>query len=296
MSRKEALNRGVGCVDVGSIEQKFDWYQASVPVSAEAVMQMLLASMPEGTIAHDSKGMHSFKRRRDFMIPGGEVIATVMHGGVNPHPNIKGSGDWAPALSGVVRHLWAEHRVSRLDVAVDFRGEGVFDACVSSMSDVGRKHRLKGKKILPDDLDEGSTYYLGSEQAALRVRCYEKGKQLFKMTGDPVWRQLFDWTRLELQVRPEKGFKSVAAAMPPEAFWGCSQWTRELAASVLASRPQPVEMKPAKLGDHERAMRYLVQQYGPTIMRQVGRLGTWEAFADDLQTRMSVGIDNQAAA
>jgi hypothetical protein len=164
------------------------------------------------------------------------------------------------------------------------------------MSSVGREHRLKGEKILPDDLDEGSTYYLGARTAPLRVRCYEKGKQLHKFTGDPVWKQFFGWARLELQVRPEKGFKSAAATMPPAAFWGCSSWTRSLASGALALHPEPVTMKPTRIADHERAMRALTNQYGQTLLRHVQKLGSWEAFTDDLQQRLGVSDDQQDAA
>lgn len=244
----------------------------------------------------DGKGMHSFTHARHYGPPDGEVAVTVMHGGVNPHPNVKASGDFSPALANLVRHYWPAHRVSRLDVAIDMRGDGVFDQIVEIMSSIGREFRLRGNKWLPDDLDEGSTYYLGGEQSALRVRCYEKGKQLFKLTGDPVWRELFDWTRLELQVRPEKAFKSTAASMPPEAFWGCSTWTRDLAKSALALNPSPVEMKPARIADHERAMRYAIQQYGPTFLRQVQKLGSWEAFCADLRERLGLNMDQADAA
>lgn len=278
------------------LEHKFDWYQASVPVTSEAIHQQLLASMPGGTVVADGKGMYSFTNAKHYGLPDGEIAVTMMHGGVNPHPNVKASGDFSPSLAQLIRHYWPQHRVSRLDVAIDMRGDGVFDQVVRIMSAVGREFRLRGNKWLPDDLDEGSTYYLGGEQSALRVRCYEKGKQLFKLTGDPCWRELFDWTRLELQVRPEKAFKSTAASMPPEAFWGCSTWTRDLAAHTLALNPAPVEMKPARLADHERAMRYAVQQYGPTFLRQISKLGSWEAFCADLHVRMGLDQPDQAAA
>jgi DNA relaxase NicK len=194
----------------------------------------------------------------------------------------------------MLRQAFPEHRVSRLDVCLDMRGEAVFEDVVRLMSQVGREYRLKGEKIIPDDLDDGSTYYLGSRSSPLRVRCYEKGKQLYKFTGDKVWKMFFDWTRLELQVRPEKAFKSEAATMAPEAFWGCSAWTRDLANGALAMNPEPVTMKPTRIADHERAMRALTAQYGATILRQVGKVGGWEEFLADLKQRL--GVDLQDAA
>lgn len=273
---------------------EFDWYQATVHAMPEALIAGLMVNLPDGIIRTDAKGFNSYARRADLQDIHGELYATVMHGGVNPHPNVKSTSDHAPALAGVLRHTWPDHRVSRLDVAVDGRGDGLFDEVVRLMSAVGRSHRMKGEKIIPDDLDDGSTYYLGSRTSALRVRCYEKGKQLFKETGDPVWRNFFDWTRIELQVRPEKAFKSTASKLEPAEFWGCAQWTRDLASGVLAMQPEAVTMKPTRIADHERAMRALTAQYGPTILRQVERLGSWEAFTSDLQRRMGAYLDQAA--
>ena len=55
--------------------------------------------------------------------------------------------------------------------------------------------------------------------------------------------------------------------------------------------PEPVTMKPTRIADHERAMRALTAQYGATILRQVAKLGGWEAFNEDLQRRLGVGIE-----
>lgn len=215
-----------------------------------------------------------------------ETHAKVLHGGTNPHPNVTATGDHGQALATTLRTLFPDHRVSRCDIAIDMRGQGLFDEVVAHMGNVGRGHRLKGERILPDDLDDGTTYYLGSRKSPLRVRCYEKGKQLYKLTGDEVWKQFFDWTRLELQVRPEKDFKSRAATMAARDFWGCSHWTRELVEGVLGMSPEPVTMKPTRIADQERAMRALASQYGSTIRRQIDRLGSVQAFIDDLLLRI----------
>lgn len=276
------------------LAHRFDWYQATVPATQPALLAALLADLPEGVVQEVGKGFNSFAHRVDLS-EDGEVLATIMHGGVNPQPNVKSSGDNAPALAQFLRRQFPEHRVSRLDVCLDMRGDGLFDDIVRVMSHVGRDFRLKGEKIIPDDLDDGSTYYLGSRASPLRIRCYEKGKQLYKLTGDPVWRMFFDWVRLELQVRPEKGFKLTAASMEPDAFWGCSAWTREIAEGAMSMNPDPVAMKPTRIADHERAMRALTAQYGATIRRQVMKLGSWDAFSADLQQRLGLVQDDQAA-
>ncbi len=58
--------------------------------------------------------------------------------------------------------------------------------------------------------------------------------------------------------------------------------------------PLPVTMKPTRIADHERAMRALTAQYGATILRQVSKLGSWEAYTDDLKHRL--GVDQAEAA
>lgn len=269
----------------------FDWYQATVFAAPEAILRTLEGEIPVPLKRSEGKGQNSFKSCVSLLSEDGEVYASVSHGGVNPHPNVKSTGDHAPALAAVLRSIYPRHRVSRLDIKNDYRGETAFDDTVRLMGIGGRRFRLKGEKIIPDDLDDGSTYYLGSPKSALRLRCYEKGKQLFKFTGDPLWRELFDWTRLELQVRPQKDFKLTAARMAPEEFWGCAPWTRSIAAGVLDMNPEQVTMKPTRVADHERAMRFLTAQYGATLIRQADKLGSWDAVIDDLKARLGLDID-----
>jgi len=42
-------------------------------------------------------------------------------------------------------------------------------------------------------------------------------------------------------------------------------------------------------------MRALTAQYGATIRRQVMKLGSWDAFTADLQQRLGLVQDDQAA-
>lgn len=270
------------------VEHRFDWYQATVHAPPEAVLRALEAQIPHQMHRAARKGQNSFQHRTDLHDDDGEVFASVQHGGVNPHPNVKSTGEHAPALAAVLRHQFPSHRVSRLDVACDYRGEDAFEDSVRLMGAVGRTHKLKGEKIIPDDLDDGSTYYLGSRKSAVRLRCYEKGKELFKRTGDPAWRELFDWTRMELQVRPAKDFKATAARMVPEAFWGCAQWTRDIAIGVLDMSPKAVTVKPTRIADHDRAWRHCMMQYGPTFLEHVRRLGSWEEMMYDMQRCLGV--------
>lgn len=273
---------------------QFDWYQATVPVQPDHLLAELAHGQPDNVVRQDGRGLNAFKYRADFTCKDtGEVFATVLHGGHNPHPNVKATGSHSGTLANWLRDRFPVHRVSRLDVALDYRGDDAFSDTVRVMGELGRKHRLKGNKILPDDPDDGSTYYLGAPSSPLRVRCYEKAKQLYKESGDTVWRNVWDWTRLELQVRPQKTFKETAATLAPDQFWGCSTWTKALVDSVAGLNVEKVDMKPTRIHDHERAMRFLVKQYGATMERQIAKLGSPEAFLADLLTRMKWRPDEE---
>jgi hypothetical protein len=154
--------------------------------------------------------------------------------------------------------------------------------------------RLKDKPIEPTDPDAGNTYYLGSPSSPVRARLYEKGKERYGETGDPFWLDYFDVVRLELQVRPEKAFKGIAATMGTEAFWGCTDWSRQVAQGVLAMSAEPIQMKAPQRTDHEGRMRSCITQYGPTLRDHRNRFPSLEAFALDLARRLGVDADEES--
>lgn len=277
---------------------KFDAYAASVPVGVKMLRDTLDDTFGDEAKCIAARPLHSFKQAVAWQVESsGELLATMMWGGVNPHPHVSAQSDPAIRLAGILRYVYPQHRVARCDVAVDMGPEGIFDECFRALAATSKRFpRLKGSKVIPDDPEDGSTYYLGTRGSPLYVRLYEKDKQLAKLTGDRVWRSppFRGWTRLELEVRPEKGFKAAAAGMLPEAFWGCSPWTRDLASNILALKPEAISMKPTRVADQERAMRALAVQYGSTLRRQWERLGSDEAFLDDLKRRLGVGIADAA--
>lgn len=275
----------------------FDWYQATVPAHHELLIGKLLERLPEGVTRCIGPGRNSYKFSDHLFSGDGENLATVYHGGHNPHPNVKASGGDGHCRHGDVlaRSLRAEfpaHRVSRCDVATDRRGECLYDEMKTALLGVYHQQRSLGRKLSdkavePTDRDAGWTYYLGSGFPH-KVRLYEKGKERFAQTGDPFWLDYFDVVRLELQVRPEKTGKSVAATMEPVQFWGAAEWLRQAAQGALAMSAEPIMLKAPRVPDHERAYRAMIAQYGPTMLRQIELLGSPEAFTFDLLRRLGV--------
>lgn len=282
-------------------QSKFDAYYASVPCGVEMLRQTLQNAFAPVSECMPAKPMNSYKQSVSWVTTTAdhlELVAQMMWGGVNPHPHVFVQSDRSIALSELLRRVHPVHRVARLDVCVDMGGEGTFDECFRAIAATSKKfERLTGSRHLADNPEDGSTYYLGRRGSPLYLRLYEKDKQMAKLTGDPVWRSppFRGWTRLELEVRPEKAFKSVAATLPADAFWGCSAWTRDVSERILALHPEPISMKPTRIADHERAMRALTSQYGTTLRRHLERTGSVEGFLDDLLRRLAIEDLQKAA-
>lgn len=257
----------------------------------------MLERLPEGIKRCVGPGRNSYKFADHLFSSDDENLATIYHGGHNPHPNVKASGGDASSRHGQIlaetlRAEFPTHRVARADIATDRRGEDLYDHSKAALLAVYHAQRAKGRRIVdkaiePTDRSAGWTYYLGSGFPH-KVRLYEKGKERFAQTGDPFWLDYFDLVRLELQVRPEKTGKSVAAKMEPVQFWGASDWLRQAAQGALAMNADPIMLKAPRVANHERAYRAMIAQYGPTMLRQIDILGSPEAFTLDLLRRLGV--------
>ena len=174
--------------------------------------------------------------------------------------NFRATSHRAPAAAAFIRDTWPIHRVTRLDVALDYTGEGVFDHLHGIASGIAERNRLKtGLMMQPDLLDRGRTYQIGSTASPVLIRLYEKGLHESQRRGrdeDP------HWTRLELQVRPQKSAKSAFASVEPAAAWGATRWTSQLIEAVMGHEPGRIAVAPREDTEWERTQASLVQQYG----------------------------------
>ena len=114
---------------------------------------------------------------------------------------------------------------------------------------------------------------------------YEKGKQPeYLHLGKP------DWCRLELQVRPAKEAKEAFATLSPSEVWGASKWSRALAAKVLDEHISP---HPAgttyRLSERDKALSWMVKQYGHHLVGLASDLGGWECVGLTLRDHQRSG-------
>lgn len=238
---------------------KFDWYQATIPEDASSVASTLRDRL-DGCIdiRTSDKGGNGYLNSMTFLDRRGGELGRMMTGG-NAHPNFRATSHRSPEAARVIREIWPVHRVTRLDVALDYTGHGAFDTLHRIAHEVAERNRLKsGLMMQPDLLDRGRTYRIGSPASPVMVRLYEKGLHEGTMgrVEDP------DWTRLEIQVRPQKAAKSTFATVSPIEAWGATRWTSQLIEAVMGEEPPRIDVAPRTDTEWERTQASLVQQYG----------------------------------
>lgn len=284
----------------------FDWYAATIDDTAlkvETRLSELLGAFPKR-----ARGLHGYPNGTDFLREG-NVIAKMIWGGTQS-PHAWASGADAREFAGVVRAEWPKHYVTRVDVAYDFvDGDPwaqLYAHCVE-VADTLPSGELRRRPLklatLGDWVREaegfpgGRTLYVGSMKSPVLCRLYEKGKQMRNLHPDQLDKYPLGWVRLELQVRPEGAARYEVATLEPAAIWGTSAWARSLHDSVFGSDLSSVLMAAHRPADDERAMRFLLRQYGPLLRRRAallagqdtpaGRLGAWSELG--VQLGLSLG-------
>lgn len=262
---------------------RFDWYQASIPENPVVVVETLRNTIGGGGTVEEGRGRHNY--HQSFMIRdrAGDRVATVLCGGPNGNPNVTASGEATERFVGLVRESWPVHRVTRFDAAEDFCAPGSFESLETVCRGVAQELGVKGCAIVPDNVSEGRTYYLGSASSDVRVRLYDKTAEVRRAL--PVDRRAEipeNWSRLEVQVRPRKEWKAYAAQAAPEQAWGFAGWTTELAARACALDVERIMMQAGRETDEERRHRFMLQQYGNHLRQLYADLGSWECVGKTL--------------
>ncbi len=250
---------------------KFDWYQASIPeVSPETVMNTLAKGEYYGEW-EETRALKGYDIGAQFVI-GGEVVYRINHGGQNAQygPNVVGSGGSAIKLAQAIRTHFPSHKVSRLDSCIDYHHKDVYRYLRRKALKIAKEQKVQVREIVKPltESDDGRTLYLGSQTSAVSMRIYEKGKQLGCGT---------EWVRAELQVRPQKNTKLIAALLSPLEVWGLAKWSHSMAIEMGNAELQRVDAQVYQQSDDDRAYRFFLKQYRRVLERMNASHGSWEA-------------------
>lgn len=243
----------------------FDAYSATTTELTARQMAELVA-FADDDIQIGLPGHHRFDNRDVVIDRDGNAVASIYHGGKTHGDrvmlDVKG---WRTEHAvKALRKATASHRCTRVDSRMDFEREGVFEQLLEPLMAIVDRKKLYSK---PDGdwrnhPELGRTQYVGSPDSAVRVRLYEKGKESAQR-----FRNRFDWTRLEVQVRPKREAREEFATVSPLDAWGASEWTRELAGVILEQQISPMKAEATKLPSvNEAKLRWMCKQYGAPLV------------------------------
>lgn len=256
---------------------KFDYYSATLgeSVAARDVLQALTSlGLPSF-----QDGRYGYEHRVDFMA-GKQRVAQLSYGGRQPRPLVVASGGGSPEVAALLRERWADHRVTRVDAAIDWDDVRAWSVLTEAGLAVARSKGIK-TRVAGDWIDgvAGRTLYMGGQTARSQARIYEKGKQLPEAERP-------HWVRAEVQWRPDKAQRSAAASVGPAECWGGSAWTVDLLKALGGLGVAPVDGLRWVPPDDLRARKALLRQYGGILEAWAVECGGWDVLGDLLETEV----------
>ncbi len=278
---------------------RLDWYSASIVDDRWAGHYMgkafadFLGSELEAVV-REGKPFNGYETCWEVCDSSSEPVLKVLHGGINSWVFLHGGSDNAPLARDFLDSYAVDHLVSRVDVAIDFFGDHAFNRLTELLKDLALRRGLKvstvGDWLLGKD---GRTLYLGSRSSEACFRIYEKGKE--RLAKNDIEHADPRWVRCELELKPKKERRRQLSTVSIEGMWGWSAWTQEVYELLTGCGVERIEVDTNSFSSLDRALAYLVRQYGNSLERfkdregwSWGQVGEWlgqcvEAGADDPQ-------------
>lgn len=186
-----------------------------------------------------------------------------------------GGGDTCQPIVEELRTVLPDHKVSRVDVAVDFDYPGAFTDLEAIALKVAMDHKPKpllvdvnGKHYFPDQ--GGRTTGFGSRTSTHFVRIYEKGHEQRSKGINPE--ASVTWSRLEVEVKPTKKgeARKQAAKLSPDQLAHSCAWTSQIASALGATCGEGVRLTTQRMiSEFQSSIHHMAKQYGPTIRRAI---------------------------
>lgn len=259
----------------------FDWYQATVPVSPDALRSSFIAHF--GGEFEDSGPVKNYTNG----VIHSSLSFRIYWGGHNPHPNIVATSSDSPAIASWLRSAFPDHRISRVDVAYDFSFSQSFDSLAAILEPIARKRNVSIKLLgdpaennpdYPEEKRRGRTLYLGSRTSELRIRLYEKGFERRCAGNKDIDPNL---TRLEIVATPQKARKSIAATLSPFEIIGLSKWISGAVNNIVGSHAPTIPQNIKRDTSTDERLEQCVRQYGRTLREVVDQKG-WNSLLESL--------------
>ena len=271
-----------------------DWYQATINDDIQRVIRVFEDNL-DVSLKMAQSGAMGYKNRGFLNNKYDVTRATVLWGGKTEkqsNPHAWATSDNAQGFMDLVRSFWEDsHTVTRIDVAEDMQGEGLFDELSGRLLSLSKEMHVKTSVAgdwLTDNSPDGRTMYLGSPASSCRARLYEKGKK----TANELWISKgfappddfpMNWVRLELQCRPARGVqRAIAHRTDLGDFWGFSKWSGKVAESVFGLSVEKVPQVNWSVNSDDKVLSWVARQYGKLFTRRHEELGSWEEVGKEL--------------
>lgn len=264
---------------------RFDWYEFTFDGWDD--IELVVFILCRDLVAESRRGKGRNGYAECFEILRGEDVLARVYGS-SPRVgevHIAVTSTACDEVVPVVRSRWPEHRVSRVDSAVDFAADfrDLDAASVAYAESHGISYRLV------TDSSGGATRYLGSTSSEVMVRVYKKSEQMRALHPDRADEIPDGIVRVELQARPGKReVKERVSTMTAEGVWGLSKWARNFAAEVVGGiDAASVPTHFARPSNYSRSLHFLGVQYGPLMRARAQEIGAAATLAE---LRSTLGI------
>lgn len=258
---------------------RWDYYAASIPlVSPEEIIDSLVLDL--GGEIRATKPINGYRQAVEIRHDD-RRSAMVLWGGHNPDVHALSSGQDSEPFAAALRALSLHHRVSRADVCVDIDAPGAFETLSAALRAAALQSGIQMQLITdPDRPERGRTLYVGSRKSRGFVRLYEKGRK-----DDP---SRPDWVRFEVEIKPnEPELRAHLAALAPLDALGMVRWVRSFVGDQFDFAAAAAPIRLPNVGDDERSMEAMLNQYGRLLRRTAQRTGGWETLGRDLGRRLT---------
>ena len=159
----------------------WDWYKTSVRLKGgdwkDSLAPALFVQFPNHD-ARDCSPNKPFKVGRELICPDTEKrLLLISSGGdhVKGVTQFQSTGSNSPALFDALAASGLVHEPSRVDAAIDWFEDGLFDTLAHAFKLFAIQNRLGVSTPGDWERGEGRTLYIGSRNSPLYVRLYEKG-------------------------------------------------------------------------------------------------------------------------
>lgn len=272
---------------------EFDWFQGVMPNSrgggdcvvggpeeAHAIARAVRFFESHGLrFGEPGGGGKGYANGLPFMEgTGTEKVASVLsgsHTGGMPNIGLSGGKGLCALLAPLMQAEFPGLRITRADAALDLIDADAFRLLLTMSRRFVQARRMSAIEMQGfHQPEKGRTFYVGSKQAEVRLRVYEKGKKEIgegNAEADPAW------VRIEFQFANIKGEKKAAfgklspgemvrAYDWPRIWLGVAAKTLGLTKAIERAARMKIDQEP-KVRDLERTTDYGAAQYGKAFVR-----------------------------